>query len=290
MTNSCANLRHPIDVPTASLLDRLTATANEQGIDLLLVGAFAREVLFYHIHGIETGISTMDTDISVHVADWASFHRLRSALQHTGFQIADDPVEKIRDTASGKEVDLIPYGPVAGADARLEWPDQGPTWNVLGFEEALANAILLPVQADGRESVSIPVVTIAALVMLKIVSFYDRPKERVRDVRDIGFVISHYLDAGNRERLLAQADLVARAARDPNVAAAHLLGQDIRSMASEATHRYLVERLRHETTSSSDCPLASTLAKKSCQGKFHAARALIQSMIEGLETHYRKTP
>lgn len=128
--------------------------------------------------------------------------------------------------------------------------------------------------------------TIAALAMLKIVSFFDRPKERVRDARDIGFMINRYLDAGNRERLLAQPDLVARAAREPNVAAAHLLGQDIGSMASEATHRYLVERLRHETTSSSECPLASTLARNSCQGKFHIARALLQSMIDGLETCY----
>ncbi|HRT28206.1 MAG TPA: nucleotidyl transferase AbiEii/AbiGii toxin family protein [Kiritimatiellia bacterium] len=286
MTNSCENLRHPVDAPTASLLTRLAVTATEQGIDLLLVGAFAREVLFYHMYGIETGISTMDTDISVRVLDWDSFHRLRSALQHAGFQIAETPVEKIRDTVSGKEVDLIPFGPVAGADARLEWPDQGPTWNVLGFEEALSNAKLLSIQADGREPVSIPVVTIAALAMLKIVSFFDRPKERVRDARDIGFMITHYLDAGNRERLLAQPDLVARAAREPNVAAAYLLGQDIGIMASEKTHRYLVERLRHETTSSSECPLASTLARNSCQGKFHIARALLQSMIDGLETCY----
>jgi predicted nucleotidyltransferase len=283
MTNSCANLRHPIDVPTASLLARLTATAREQGIDLLLVGAFAREVLFYHVHGIETGIRTMDTDISVNVADWPAFHRLRLALECAGFQIAEDPVEKIRDTASGKEVDLIPFGPIAGAAARLEWPNHGPLWNVLGFEEAFANAIFLPLQVTGIESLSIPMVNLASLVMLKIVSFYDRPKERVRDVRDIGFVISHYLDAGNRERLLEQSVLVTRAARNADEAAAVLIGQDMRSVASAATKRYLVERLHHEIISSSDCPLASTLAKTSCQGKFHTARALLQSMIEGLE-------
>jgi predicted nucleotidyltransferase len=118
----------------------LAVTANEHGVDLLLVGAFAREVLFYHMCGIETGISTMDTDISVHVTDWASFNRLRMALKHEGFQLEKDTVEKVVDEKSGKEVDLIPFGPVAGFDARLVWPNNGPTWNVLGFEEALAFA------------------------------------------------------------------------------------------------------------------------------------------------------
>ncbi len=284
MTPTFASLRHPLDVHAANLLARLTLTAREQGIDLLVVGAFAREVLFYHMHGIETGIGTMDTDISVQVADWGAFHRLRRALANAGFKIEEDPVEKIRDTASGNEVDLIPFGPVAGADSRLVWPNDGPTWNVLGFEEALASAILLPLRLAERESVPIPVVTLSSLVMLKIVSFYDRPKERRRDVRDIGFVIGHYLDAGNRERLLTQPDLVARAARDSNEAAAVLIGRDMGRVASEATRRYLVERLQQETTSSSACQLAHGLASQSCNGSFRVARNWLQALIDGIET------
>lgn len=284
MTPSCANLRHPIDEATTSLLSRLAVTANEHGVNLLLVGAFAREVLFYHMCGIETGISTMDTDISVHVTDWASFNRLRMALKHKGFQLEKDTVEKVVDEKSGKEVDLIPFGPVAGFDARLVWPNNGPTWNVLGFEEALAFAVRLPVGSRAGAPLSISLVTMASLVMLKIMSFYDRPEARVRDVRDIGFIIRNYLDAGNRERLLMQPVLVARAARNTDEAAAVLIGQDIGNMASAATKRFLVDKLRHETSSSSVCPLASRLATKSCNGQFHVARAWLQSLAEGLET------
>jgi len=60
MTTSCVNLLHPIDAAT---------------VDVLLVGAFAREVLFYHMHGIETGIGTLDTDISVLVQAQRPRHR-----------------------------------------------------------------------------------------------------------------------------------------------------------------------------------------------------------------------
>jgi len=282
MTTSFTDLRHPLDAETASLLGRLAITATGQGVDLLLVGAFAREVLFYHMHGIETGIRTMDTDVSVRVADWDAFHRLRKALDGAGFAIKEDLVEKIVDEDSGKEVDLIPFGPITDGETRLVWPDNGPTWNVLGFEEALASALRLTLPVTDGTPASIPVVTIASLVMLKIMSFYDRPQQRVRDVRDIGFVVQRYLDAGNRERLLAEPELVSRAARDPIEAAAVLLGRDMRNIASDATREFLVERLRHETTSSSACPLAHVLASKSCNGNFHVARAWLLSMLEGL--------
>jgi predicted nucleotidyltransferase len=290
MTPTSVTLQHPLDEQTASLLFRLAVTANKQGIDMLLVGAFAREVLFYHVHGIETSISTMDTDISVHVADWASFHCLRTALDLENFEIDKDPVEKIVDKASGKEVDLIPFGPVAGADARLKWPDDGPTWNVLGFDEALEYATGLPLPMQGGQEVSIPMVTLSSLVMLKIMSFYDRPEERGKDVRDIGFVIRHYLDAGNRERLLEQPELVKLAAQKPDEAAAVLLGQDIGRIARTATKQYLVDKLEHEITSASACLLAHKLAGQSCKGSFSLARALLRSLLEGIEPGKRKTP
>jgi predicted nucleotidyltransferase len=284
MTPTSVTLQHPLDEQTASLLLRLAVTAKKQRIAMLLVGAFAREVLFYHVHGIETSISTMDTDISVHVPNWAAFHRLRTALDLVNFEIKKDIVEKIVDKASGKEVDLIPFGPVAGADALLKWPDDGPTWNVLGFDEALGAAIAIPLQTAEGEAVLVPMVTISSLVMLKIMSFYDRPKVRVKDVRDIGFVIRHYLDAGNRERLLTQPGLVALAAQKPDEAAAILLGQDIGCVACAATKKYLVDKLAHEITSKSICILARTLAHQSCKGNFPVARAWLQSLLEGIKT------
>jgi len=284
MTPTSVTLQHPLDEQTASLLLRLAVTANKQGIDMLLVGAFAREVLFYHVHGIETSISTMDTDISVHVADWASFHRLRTALDLENFEIKEDIVEKIVDKASGKEVDLIPFGPVAGAEALLKWPDDGPTWNVLGFDEALEYATGIPLQTAEGETALVPMVTISSLVMLKIISFFDRPTVRGKDVRDIGFVIRHYLDAGNRARLLLQPDLVTLAAQKPDEAAAVLLGQDIGCMACAATKQFLVDKMEHEITSQSICPLTRMLAIHSCRGNFPAARALLQSLLKGIKT------
>lgn len=53
MTATCVNLLNPIDAQTSDLLGRLRGAAAELGIDLLLVGAFAREVLCSQIEGLE---------------------------------------------------------------------------------------------------------------------------------------------------------------------------------------------------------------------------------------------
>ena len=283
MTTSCVNLLHPIEAATVDVLGRLVKTAKTQAVDVLLVGAFAREVLFYHLLGIDTGIGTLDTDISVLVPNWGAFNHLRHALAEEGFRaVQDDVPEKLREDASGIEVDLIPFGPIAGKDFRLHWPQNGPVWNVMGFQESFDSALLLPLTEAGRGQLTIPLITIPSLFMLKAVAFYDRVTRRAKDGKDIAFVIQHYLPAGNGGRL--EGDLVTRAAQDREAAGAVLLGRDIRSVAAESTRTYLVERLHQETTSASTCPLAKVLAHRICKGNFARARKLLSATLEGL-TH-----
>lgn len=289
MTNSCVHLQRPIDAATVNVLARLAQTAKAQDVDVLLVGAFARDILFLHMHGIEPGRRTEDVDFSVQVRSWAAFDRLRKALGTAEFTPVDvDHPEKLRDGRTGREIDLVPFGPIAGPSQMLTWPNNGPTWNLKGLDDAFAHAVRLALADTGTSPLTVPLITLSSLVMLKIVSLSDRPKDRKKkDGTDIGFVLQHYLEAGNRERLLAEhGDLVASAARDHEVAGAVLLGRDMRKVASSSTRAYLVERLLHETTSQSACPLAQSLAQSTCKGRFPRARQLLTSLLEGLDTNH----
>jgi len=282
MTPTCVDLINPLDASTSDLLARLGCAARDSNADLFLVGAFAREVLFYHLHDIETERKTLDTDVSVRVANWNAFQNVRGALEKYGFEGKDNVVEKFIDSVSKREIDVIPFGAVAGSDARLTWPNDGPTWNVLGFEEALNHALFISVQAASGAVRPFRVANIASLVMLKMISFYDRPNDRKRDVRDIGFMIQHYCEAGNQAQLLASPQLVARAAQDPLIASAFLMGMDIQRIAHPDTRAFLLGQLRKETVSSSKCPFAKTLASHCLKGKFDDARAWLQALVDGL--------
>lgn len=158
--------------------------AQECGVRMLLVGAFARDLLLEQ-WGVGTSLRrTRDVDFGVQVGDWDAFDRLRESLFATG-DFA--PVEKIPHKVKYQdqvEVDLVPFGGVATEQGRLRcWPDDFRLeMNVLGYQEALDCAVRCPV-AD------LPMVTLPAFVGLKILSWNDGPHRRQKDAKDLAFVL-----------------------------------------------------------------------------------------------------
>jgi len=54
--------------------------AEELNIPFFVVGAFARDLIFEHIHRIPAPRTTLDIDIGVEVASWEEFEKLTSEL------------------------------------------------------------------------------------------------------------------------------------------------------------------------------------------------------------------
>lgn len=73
MTDTCARLLNPLDPAKAQTLVRLATLADRLGVPMLVVGAYARDINLWHIHGIETGRKTLDVDLTVQLPDWAAF-------------------------------------------------------------------------------------------------------------------------------------------------------------------------------------------------------------------------
>ena len=75
MNNNLKDISGRIDQEIISILSNITEVAKELGIPFFVVGAFARDVIFEHIHGIPTARATRDIDIGVEVGGWFGFHR-----------------------------------------------------------------------------------------------------------------------------------------------------------------------------------------------------------------------
>jgi predicted nucleotidyltransferase len=115
---------------------------------------------------------------------------------------------------------------------------------------------------------------------------YERLEDRRRkDSADIGFILDHYIDAGNGPRLAegADSDIMDRVQGDLQAAASMLLGRDMGRMAARATYDRITASLRMEVTSSSRCPLAHEIARGVGRGSFDRARVLLGSMLAGIE-------
>ncbi len=167
----------------------------------MLVGAFARDIWFWHLNGKDTIRRTEDIDISMAFPDWDSFREGSKALQGIGFTLPDPTCpEKLIDPETHQKLDLIPFGGLSADGKTITWYGDQQPWGIIGFEDSYNSAELLSV---GDKNEAIRVATLPAIVTLKIMSFYERPADRrKKDGADIGFILTEYLSVSpNRERL-----------------------------------------------------------------------------------------
>jgi predicted nucleotidyltransferase len=112
--------------------------------------------------------------------------------------------------------------------------------NVLGFREAVNTAL----QVDIGESLTVPVVSLPALAILKLLAWQDRRTTKNTDAGDLLLVIRNYHNAGNNERIWEVAtDLLKTHGFDADRAAAALLGRAARRIALPATRDAVVPLL-----------------------------------------------
>ncbi len=69
--------------------------------------------------------------------------------------------------------------------------------HVAGFSDALESAV----QVTLDDALTIPVVSIPALIVLKLFAWADRRHENNKDADDIFTILRQYADAGNEDRL-----------------------------------------------------------------------------------------
>lgn len=123
-------------------------------------------------------------------------------------------------SASGVKVDVVPAGRRLLDAGSLTWPESGYRMSLLGLRLAFDHFVRLAI--DDRHSVL--VATTAAIVVLKMVAFLDRP-DREDDLTDIAQVIECYLGPIDDRRWTLPADF--------DNASAFALGMDVGALVNE---------------------------------------------------------
>ncbi|NLF16092.1 MAG: nucleotidyltransferase [Lentisphaerae bacterium] len=282
MRVASVHVSKPVDASVLGLFDRLTAVAGGLGVPILVIGAAARDLVFEHVYGVLTERATRDVDVAVVAKTWAHYAGLRDALVGAGLTRHPTQVQRLSDP-SGVVVDMIPYGDVAEADGCIRWPDDGALMSVVGFEDAFRHAVRVQIRKEGAlPALVVPVASPPALAVLKLVAWNDRQQERRRDMVDLAFIIKHYLEAGNRDRLLRgeHPDLLAREHFDSDLVSAELLGRDMRSLASARTREVVAAILRRETGSGSRREMLHVL-RAAWAGDFRRAQTVARELCAG---------
>ena len=218
--------------------------ALEHGIEFVMVGAMARDLLLQGVFGLAPGKQTIDLDFGFAVENWEQFLALRSALIATNnFQPTDRVSQRILYKGEWR-VDLIPFGGVEDENGAIAWPpSRDIVLNVAGFEDALASAIRVQVDAD----LIVPVASLPGLAVLKLVAWADQRDKANSDADDLHRLMADYGNAGNENRLYGEElHFFEDAKFDFELAGARLLGKDVASIVTTMTAARITDVLGSE--------------------------------------------
>ena len=285
MNNILIDISGRIDAGRISVLRSIKEIAEEFDIHFFVVGAFARDVIFEHIHRIPAPRVTEDIDIGVEVASWEEFQRLTDVLIERELFTATKSPHRFIASSFATVVDIVPYGGISGETKRISWPpDHDMIMSMLGFEEAYQSALKVRLNSDPPMEILVP--SVPALALLKIISWADAYPRRARDAHDLLFILENFDATGVEAKLYeSHVSLLTEEEFDSKFASVRLLGRDISQLGSPETLKTVEGILVRETDEGQGFRMISDMVKgASFQGtKFEAALQLLKKLLQGIQ-------
>ncbi len=276
MTNTLPDISK-INSTIAECLSALQKEAGVLELEILLVGATARELLFaaYAI----TGRATKDVDIAVMVGGWEDYKYFLERLVNSGLFTSDSRINH-RLSFRGLPVDIIPFGGIETADGNMTWPDDSGTMNMAGFHDVYKNALFAGIGQGEKISVA----SFSGMAVLKIVAWDDRHNEfPTKDAEDLVLLLRHYAEAGNIERLYEDhPDFVTDAGGDQELAGARLLGCDMAAIMSKKTQQTVQKILVQNTEPGESDRLVEAVFRHIPGQRYERALDLLKNLQQGL--------
>jgi predicted nucleotidyltransferase len=193
----------PLDPGLCRVIAAVQAGAQAQGLDPLLIGAAARDLLLVNVFGQRVRRATKDVDFAVALASWEAFEQLKGRLiSDHGFADETRQVQRLVFTAegdgAGTTIDLVPFGGLQVNRHTLVWPPEMDVYmTVAGFTEALESAQLVEL-TDG---LVVKVASLPGLAILKMFAWGDRRQRDARDAVDLYQLLRSYGEAGTSDRM-----------------------------------------------------------------------------------------
>ena len=237
MTAELLNLTGKIDAQTASILKTIADVTAKQKSKYIIVGATARDLVLHYGYNTPVQRATKDLDFAVEVESWEAFSNVIDALIQRGCT-TDNKVQHRLYSENNWPIDIVPFGGVENAQASIKWPpDDNPEMNVRGFKEASDNAQEVIIYDDPQ--LKVRVVTPEGLMLLKLISWADRPPElRKKDADDLWYLLTNYQMIKNVQEDVYNDEHAADLEYydwNPDLTACSLLGKEYRKIAAPET-------------------------------------------------------
>ncbi len=195
-------------------LAEIQALCREAGVQVVIIGATA-----YRLWVPDKDRTTEDLDLAV-AMDLDQWQQLTDRLKVGGWQ--QDRAEHRWLSPRGARVDLLPAGETARREREIVWPVSQSRMSLVGFDQVFARAVR---RAVGPQ-LEAEVVPLPVLVLLKIVSFLEKPYQRSKDLEDIARIL-HLYELNTERRHSDDVYEAREVGVDYDSAGAYLLGLDL---------------------------------------------------------------
>ena len=222
---------------TAGVLAQVCDAAARANLEIMVVGAAARDILIGHVVGSPLQRATTDIDVAVSVASWSDVERLTAQLSRTA-----DSVHRF--AVRGVDVDIIPFGGIETDRRTITWPNDH-SMDVLGFREAYAAAAQVKLPGD----LVVAVASLPAQSVLKLIAWRDRRYESRRDAIDLKAILDAYHEGTYFDELYdGHVHLLEKHGFDPVLAGAERMGLEASSLLHPRYQTAITDLLDHETS------------------------------------------
>lgn len=181
-------------------------------------------------------------------------------------------------------IDIVPYGSISDDVKQISWPpDHERVMSMLGFEEAWQSALTVRLRKEPPLDIRVP--SMAALALLKIISWDDAYPHRSRDAEDLYFMLYNCGKTQDMQLTLYETypHLLEQEGFDPDLAAIRLLGQEIAQLVNTRTLHAVQEILFRESEEIGELRLLRDIAKESINSKFEQALQFLKKLLQGTQ-------
>lgn len=206
-------------IPVAAVLSGLKRNAAQLGIDVMVVGAVARDILIRHVAGVTPARATADIDIGIAVTSWSEVDLLGQTMQPVPGNVHRFLVGQI-------EVDVIPFGEIESNQRTITWSNDH-MMDVFGFREAFESAVSVRLPGD----LEIAVASLPAQSLLKLFAWRDRRYQDRRDAIDLKTILHSFHQGKYFDELYDRhLSLLEKLEFDPRLAGAAKMGHEAKNL------------------------------------------------------------
>jgi predicted nucleotidyltransferase len=227
-----------IDKELQARISEVAEVLDALKIPFLVVGASARDLFFHYGYDMPVKRGTKDVDFAIQVPNWEAFGSATDGLIGIGFENTKHAHRLTKDGIY--PIDVVPFGAIAENNT-LEWPPNYDfQMNVLGFREAIDDAIEFKLCRDPE--IKVRVASPAGLSLMKLIAWTDRPAEkRTKDASDLKFIIESLERLPIMSDRIFDIELLDKYEGDLLVISSHVLGEDVGKIISEESRLVLAE-------------------------------------------------